>query len=232
MRFPFLILTLLATLVSGRADPSRTCRILFLGAPPDAPKELELFDGKGSQKVSLPQMNFSEPYPLPAGALTLRLLPAPPEDPAAIDPAAPSAVLAAEISHCYLLLSPDPENSVAPVKIQVIDASMDRFRRGQMLWFNLTAHRVGGILGSQRLAMNPNSRTIVDAPADGNESYPVELSYHPIDDPRLRPICRTTWQQNPNARSVYFVVQEAGKRNPSVMGFPDYRASDPAAATE
>lgn len=224
MRLLPCLLALLAATTLCPGNPSRTCRILFLGAPPDAPSKLILFDGKGSQPVDLPPMNFSEPYPLPAGDLHLHLLPEAPADPGKIDPKAPSTKLAAGISDCYLLLSSDPSNSVAPVRIQLVDAGMDRFKPGQMLWFNLTPHRVGGVLGSRRLLLNPNSRLIVDAPASGNEDYQVDISYHPPDDPRLRPICRTTWQHDPNSRGVFFVLQEPGKRVPRIMGFPDYRA--------
>jgi hypothetical protein len=224
MRLLFLILALVGLAAPSPAQPpSRTCRILFLGAPPGAPEELHLFDGTKIQKVELPQMNFSEPYPLPPGPLTLRLLAEPPADPAAPDPSAPSAGLAANIAHCYLLLTHDPANRQVPVKIQVIDASADRFRTGQMLWFNLTPHRVGGTLGKRRLAIEPGSRTILEPPATGNEPYEVEIGYQPTGESRVRPICRTSWQHNPNARTVHFIIQDHAKRPPRIMGFPDLR---------
>ena len=72
----------------------RTCRVLYLGAPKDAPQTLQLFDGKGSQEIKLPRMNLSPVYKLPSGAITLRLLEKAPGKPEDIPVGAPKAVRA------------------------------------------------------------------------------------------------------------------------------------------
>ena len=53
----------------------RTCRIVFPERPNDAPKVAYLFDGKKSQQISLPSMNFSQVIALPKGELTLLMTP-------------------------------------------------------------------------------------------------------------------------------------------------------------
>jgi hypothetical protein len=217
------LLCLLSIGATAHAKTARTCRILFLGAPEGAPEKLHLFDGTTSQEVELPQMNLSPVYPLAAGSLVLRLLPAAPAKPADVSPEAPKATLAETVIDCYLLVSSDPANKIAPVKVQVIDADPAKFTNGQMLWFNLTPNAIGGQVGSEQLAMAANSRKIIDPPAPGNDDYNVNLSFRMPGNERLYPLCETKWQHDTRSRTVVFVVAQQGTRTPRVLGFPDYR---------
>ena len=124
-----------------------TCRVLFFDGPESAPEKLQLFDGAGCREVDLPRMNFSKVYELPPGAIHLTLLPAPPPDPTKLPPGAPTAAVAEDVTDFYLLVTSDPANAVAPVRMQIINASGDRLKAGQMLWFNLTNTTVGGTGG-------------------------------------------------------------------------------------
>ena len=228
MRLPLLVLSLvLPFTATGQEKPGRICRILFLGASDTDPESLYLHDGKASQEEELPRMNFSKPYVLPPGALTLRLLSSPPPEEKAPAASAPSAAVAETAGDIYLLVSPDPSNKTVPVRLQVIDASADRFKAGQMMWYNLTAHDVGGQVGKQKLALKARSRLITDAPSGGAEEYNVNLSYRVTGKESLFPLCETRWVHNPAARTVLFVINEPGSRAPRVMGFPDHPA-DPA----
>jgi hypothetical protein len=169
-------------------------------------------------------LNFSRLYPLPGGALTLRLLAAPVAEGQAPAPGAPSAAVAEATGDIYVLVSPDPANKTVPVRMQVIDASADRFKPGQMMWYNLTAHDVGGKVGKQQLVLKARSRVVTEAPASGSEEYHVNLSYRMTGKDALYPLCETRWSHDPGARTVLFVVNEPGSRAPRVMGFPDQPA--------
>ena len=204
----------------------RTCRILFLGAASGAPDSLILFDGKSTQKVELPSLNLSPVYELSGGPLVLRLLEKEPAKPEEIPPGSPQVTVGEATGDIYLLVTSDPKNKVIPVAMQVINADQASFRKGQMLWFNLTTHKVGGKLGSEKLVLEPNSRKTSAAPAKGTENYPVELYYQMPGDERLWPLCETQWQHNPAGRSVVFVLSEAGSKVPRIVGFPDYRAEE------
>ena len=203
----------------------RTCRILFLGAADSDPEKLYLHDGTTGQEVELPRLNLSKVYELPAGALTLKMLPALPAEGQPVPAGAPSAALPETIGDCYLLLSPDAANKVAPVRMQVIDASVDRFKPGQMLWFNLTANDVGGSVGSQQLVLKTRSKLILDPPATKVDSYNVNLTFRIPGKEALYPLCETQWNHDPATRTIVFVVTEPGSRTPRVMGFPDHRVS-------
>ena len=218
-----LLLFLLPAAAFAQKAPEHTCRILFLDGPDSAPAKLQLFDGAKCREVDLPRMNFSKVYQLPGGPLNLRLLPEPPEDPAKVPAEAPGAVVAEGVTDFYLLLTSDPANTVAPVRMQVINAGADKLKSGQTLWFNLTKNPVGGMLGSEKLAIQPNSRVILDAPTTGNRDYPVNLTFRIPGNERLYPLCETRWRHDPRSRSVAFIIAENGHRSPRVMVFPDYR---------
>jgi hypothetical protein len=227
-RIAFLCFSLLILCLPAHAAPSpvRTCRILFLGAASDSPKSLLLFDGSASQEVELPRMNLSPIYQVPGGAIVLRLLEKEPANPEEIPAGAPRVTVGDGVGDIYLLVSHDPNNKVIPVSMQVINADQKTFRKGQSLWFNLTANRIGGKLGSEKIVLEPNSRTISKAPAKDAVNYPVELYYQIAGDNRLWPLCETQWQHNPAGRTVVFVITEAGNRVPRIMGFPDFRAEE------
>lgn len=228
MRIPIFALFLLSLAAQAADEGSRTCRILFLDGTDDGPEKLQLFDGTSSQEVELTRMGFSPTYKIIPGDLTLTLLPKPPAppatagDPPVIPPDAPKAALAAAISDFYLIISSDPSNKIAPVKIQVVNASAGNFKPGQQLWFNLTGNTIGGAIGSQKLSIKPNSRIILDAPANKQEDYHVNIQFLPPGKQRVEPLCETNWTHDPRSRSVYFVVNTGGIL-PRIFGFPDFR---------
>jgi hypothetical protein len=223
MRHIALLFVLLLTVANAQPPSTRTCRLLFLGASDRDPNQLHLYDGTTTREVELPRMNFSKTYALPSGALTLRMLAEPPSQGKPLDPSSPSVKVPEEIGDFYLLVSPDPSNQVLPVRLQVINASSGHFKTGQMLWFNLTGNQVGGKVGDQRLVIEGNSKVILEAPAKGNEDYPVNLDYRMVGNDHLYPLCETRWAHNPAARTVFFIFQEAGIRTPRIIGFPDHR---------
>lgn len=226
MRLFALICCLLPLALSAQEKKGdRTCRILFLGAADTDPEKLYLHDGTTAREVELPRLNLSKVYDLPGGALTLKMLPALPAKDQPIPAGAPSAAVPETTGDLYLLLSPDPANKVAPVRMQVIDATADRFKPGQMLWFNLTAHDVGGSVGKQQLALKTRSKVMLDAPASSVESYNVNLTFRITGKDALYPLCETQWNHDPATRTIVFVVNEPGSRTPRVLGFPDHRVS-------
>lgn len=225
MCLPLLIL-LLVSFTTHAAEKS--CRILFLDAPEDAPRKLYLYDGEGSLEVELPRMSFSPVYPIRPGALTLAMLPSPPAPAAAGSPSVipthtPKATIAESVTDFYLIVSSDPANKIAPVRMQVINADAANFKPGQMLWYNLTVSTVGGTVGSRKLLSKPNSRLILDAPATGLENYPVNIDFRPPGGQRTEPLCETTWTHDPRSRNVFFILQPPGFLIPRIIGIPDFR---------
>ena len=111
--------------------------------------------------------------------------------------------------------------------MQVVDADAAHFKPGQMLWFNLTQNKVGGIVGTRKLAINPNSRLILDAPASSLEEYHVNIQFVAPGKERPEPLCETNWFHDPRSRNVLFILQPLGSIVPRIQGFPDFRDADP-----
>lgn len=209
--------------LSGAENPPHTCRILFLNAANDAPKKLHLFDGATSQEVELPRMNFSPVYKLASGDRTLVLSPTPYAAPEEIDPKAPRVTVPASVKDFYLLVANDSSNSVSPISLQLVPVDDSKFRNGEMLWFNLTQHEVGGRIGKQQLAMKPQSKAYLKEPASKSEDFPVKIAYRIEGKKDLYPLCETKWRHDTRSRTIVFVMQEKGTRTPRVMGFSDFR---------
>lgn len=227
MRLPhFLTLSLVLALsltVSGAENPPHTCRIIFLNPAADAPEKLHLYDGSTSQEVELPQMNFSPVYKLAPGERTLVLSPNPYSAPEEVDPKAPRVRLSAAVKDFYLLVANDSSNPVVPIALQVVPVDDSKFRKGEMLWFNLTQHEVGGQIGKQSLAMKPQSKVYLKEPASKSDDYPVKIAYRIKGNEALYPICETKWRHDSRSRSIVFVMVEKGSKIPRVMGFTDFR---------
>jgi len=221
--FFLLFFSLMLGAVHAEKPSHRTCRILFLNGPESAPDTLHLHDGTRSQEVDLPRMNLSKVYDLPEGPLTLRFLKQPVTDPKNLPTNAPHAIVAETMRDLYLLVTSDPSNTTAPVKIQVINANADQLKAGQMLWFNLTEQDIGGVVGSQKLVLRGLSRQVMEAPSNKSEGYAVNLNYRRAGSEALYPLCETQWQHDPRSRSLAFVMTENGARTPRIMVFPDYR---------
>jgi hypothetical protein len=222
-----LLILLLATVpLHAQEAPEHTCRILFLDGPDSAPDTLYLFDGAEAQEVELPRMNFSQVYKLRPGNLTLTMLTAPPEDPEELPAGAPTAQVPATTTDFYLLVTHNPANEVAPVRLQVIPAGQDKLKRGQMLWFNLTDNPIGGMVGSEKLALKAKSKMTLDAPARKRENYNVNLSFRIPGKEHIYPLCETQWLHDPRSRNLAFVLTKPGIRTPRVLVFPDYREKE------
>jgi hypothetical protein len=118
--------------------------------------------------------------------------------------------------------------------MQVVNVGMGKLRAGQMLWFNLTEHQVGGRIGSEKLVIQPKSTVTLDPPAVGAKDYPVDLSYRIRGNENLYPICETKWLHDPRSRSLAFVYAKPGTRTPRVLVFPDFRnvKEDPEAPAD
>ncbi len=226
MRFLFLVALCFPLFATAQGKPQgRTCRILFLNPPPDAPEKLFLFDGVTSREVELPTMNFSEVYKIAEGDTEIHLLPGAVLKPEEIPAGTPSGKLPAAIVDFYIVVYGDAANKVAPVQFQIVDAGSGKFKKGQMMWFNLTDNAVGGRLGSQKLAMKGQSRVIIDAPVKGGDAFDVNLSYVISGNPQLHPICQTKWVHDPRSRMVMFVYGGAQNTVPQIAGFKDFRSS-------
>lgn len=230
-RLVLIFLHLFAASIFAANDPSRTCRILFLNAPENAPEKMYLSDGASALEVELARMSFSPVYEIRVEAEWLALLSSEPAGSGAgrlapIPENTPVVKLDSGVLDFYLIVTSDGRPEHPPLKLQVIRADGEDFGRGKMLWYNLTDHKVGGQLGKRKLLLGGRSRKVVDAPADEIEEYRVSLYFQPPGSDSAEPLCETAWSHDPRSRTVFFVIQPQGAMIPRVIGIPDFRGDE------
>jgi hypothetical protein len=210
--------------VADEAKPKseRTCRIVFPDRPHDAPKSAYLYDGKQSQPVDLPSMNFSKVLVLPKGELTLHLTSSkiatgkePPVD-------GPKLIVSKEILDFYILVSPEPSNPNLPVKMEIVDISPGQLKPGETLWSNLTDHEISAKLGNIEISINPNSKKVSEPPTEKSGYYKAEFSFRPNAKDNLLPIAEQNWWHDANSRHIGFIV-DSGGRLPKIYFYRDFR---------
>jgi hypothetical protein len=212
----------------AQAAPERTCRIVFPDRPQDAPRSLHLFDGKQSQEVELPSMNLSPVYGLAPGAIQLKLLNAKVGSPKDVPADAPSVEVAADCADLILLVSSDPDNKTAAVKMELVDLGSENFKTGQTLWANHSDKTIEAKLGAQTVSLEPESSKIVDAPLSENGVaasgyYTATFTYQAQPDAAPEPITEQQWWHDANSRHLGFIVNTGGKL-PKIYFYRDFRA--------
>jgi hypothetical protein len=231
--FSIIFLSLFSPLSHSHAQEAthRNCRIVFPSRPADAPKRLHLFDGTSSQEIELPSMNLSPVYNLPAGAIHLKLLTSKPEDSESVPPDAPSIEIPENYHDFYLIVSRDPENKIAAVKLKAINIETANFKLGQTLWINHTDQTIEGKLGDRILSLGPDSSKILDAPFI-NKSGPTRGYYHASFTYLVRgmetfePITEQQWWHDATCRHLGFIEHSGGKL-PKIYVFRDFRDPEP-----
>lgn len=218
--FPAILVLLIAFAPIASA---RTCRIVFLGRPAGAPERLQLFDGSSYQEVGLPCQNLSPVYKMSSGVINLRMVTEVPANGEPPPEGAPSAPVAEGFEDCYLFLTSDPENPIAPVSIRVLDASLARIGRGEMLWINLTDKTITGTAGNSELLLLPDACEVAKEPRQGQGDYPVALNFLIGEEAARHPLCQTTWRHDPRSRSLVCILPDGTRKVPRVSSFLDFR---------
>ncbi|MES2982541.1 MAG: hypothetical protein V4727_09530 [Verrucomicrobiota bacterium] len=207
--------------------PDRTCRIVFLERPANAPKSLHLFDGSASQEVELPSMNLSPVYKIASGAIQLKLLDTKVDDPKAVSPDAPTVNVPEDYSDFFLLVTSDPENKKIPVKLQAIKLDSENFKLGQTLWTNHSDKIIEGKLGTQILSIKPENSQIVDTPFTDKSTptsgyYSASFTYQVEGKTTFSPITEQQWWHDAKSRHLGFIANTGGKL-PKIYFFRDFR---------
>ncbi len=227
MRLSFLYLLLLLAFIPymavGQEGDTRTCRILYHSAPAGAPKTLHLFDGESCFEAELPKMNLSKVYTLRKGPLKLRMLSETIADAQAVPEGAPSVEVPEDLQHIYLLVSHDPKNKVTPVKMEVINASYEEIKLGEMLWINYTKSTVSGTIGSRELFIKPAEQVLIKEPVKGRKGYPVKMNYSVSNDDVFLPLTESRWRHDPGSRFLALIVEDDRRKSPRIITFSDYR---------
>lgn len=172
-------------------------------------------------------MNLSPVYKLAQGANRLKLLSAKAEDPEGVSPDAPSLEIPEDHTDLVLLVLSDPDNRIAPVRMEAVNLSDENFKIGRTLWMNRTDKAIEAKLGNQTLSLGPVSSKIVDAPLSDkgvatSGYYVATFTYQAEPDGAFEPITEQQWWHDANSRHLGFITNSGG-RLPKIFYFRDFR---------
>lgn len=207
------------------AKAGRSCRIVFPERPNHAPKLAYLFDGKKSQQVSLPSMNFSEVIALPPGDIAILMTASEITDPENLPSGAPRLIIPEAVRDFYILVTPDPANPMLPVRMNLVNARDGKFKEGETLWFNLTDHRIIAKLERSQLAVPANGQAVSKAPKSSSGYYKAEFAFQPHSEGEFQRITEQQWWHDAGSRHLGFIVNSGGVL-PKIYFYRDFRSQD------
>lgn len=222
MRLLLLVTIVLSSVYnfSEASEITRTCRIVFVDPPRNAPRKVQLFDGTSTRKVYLPDKNLSEVINLPAGDLVLSMMPDHVLDPENLPQGAPTVTISAKVTDFYLIVVSDPENEVLPLRMLPVDVDHKKPKLGQTLWINLTAHAIKANFGSEPLTIPPDSRVIGEGPLPSSGYYKAEFEYQANGEGEFLPVMKKSWWFDTSSKNIGFIVN-SGRRLPRIFSFRD-----------
>lgn len=209
------------TRLEAKESP-RSCRILFPERPKGAPQSAHFFDGKRSQEIRLPSMNFSEVITLPRGHIKLYMTPDEVTAPEKLPPDAPSLDLPEHVEDFYILLSSDSSNPTLPIKMEIIDNSGGKLGPGETLWMNHSDKMIVAALGDVEISINPKSKTVSGSPVSKSGYYKAEFSYLTQIDGEKRRISEQQWWHDTQCRHLGFITDSGGIL-PKIFFYRDFR---------
>lgn len=214
-------LTAIVIMIVPTMAQERSLRTLFFKRPAEMPTTAVLFHQAASIQVDLPPMNLSGPVAIPAGDLVFAILPQSPQSGVPIPPGAPQIKVPAAWQRVILLFFPDPGNKVFPVRVLPVDGSLDKFKPGELLCYNLSTAEVGAILGEAKFRIASGKSSILKPLRTDAGDYPVSIDCLLPGETRPRPICRTTWRHDPDIRQLLFIVNADDRTVPRIWSISE-----------
>lgn len=205
-----------------KEEQNRTCRIIFPERLNDSPKFAHLYDGKSSQLVELPTMNFSPVISLAGGEITLLMATEPVTDPKKLPATTPKLIIPEDADDFYILVTPDTENLTLPLKMEIIILREADHKFGETLWINKTKHQISANLGESKITVAPESETISKVPLEKNGYYRAEFTYQINGEGDFKKITEQQWWHDAKSRHLGYVV-DSGNTLPKIMIFRDFR---------
>jgi hypothetical protein len=179
---------------------------------------------KRRQLVQLPSMNFSPVISLAEGEITLLMTAEPIADLKHIAKGTPRLIVPRDVNDFYIVVSPDPNNSTLPLKMEIIILKETDHKMGETLWINKTKHQISANLGLIKMTLAPESQTISKDPIKESGYYRAEFTYQIDGEGDFKKITEQQWWHDTKTRHLGYVV-DSGNILPSIMIFRDFRGN-------
>lgn len=202
-----LVYLLLCCLVGTIYADNRVARVLYYGAPANAPEVAFVHQAEmPSQEVELGRHNFSDSFDLGPGAIRLALLPSALPEGEPVPAGAPSVAIPEGWNKVLILVFKDKSNPIMPIQLKAINANDDEFGPGELYFVNFSEMTVFGMVGEKRLISKPRTAETISAPRSGRGKYMLKLNAFKDDPEKRRRLIQQRCHYDPTARVLTFMV--------------------------
>jgi hypothetical protein len=222
--FPRCIVPLLAILafpMVARGEPRKVSFRTLCFQPVNNLSSLTYLKGAEQVEVELPRMNLSKRYEcvvereLVLG--NIRTIDGKPE----VEPLARAEFPAGDLQEAVLLFLPAPAGSKLPFHVTVFNFDRRSLAGGETLFVNLSDQEIAGLFGDRQLALSPGKVAKLEAIKKVDEQGRYYVNLRSKTDGQWRPLCKSWWRADPEARKLALIFREPDTRRLRVFSFPD-----------
>lgn len=135
---------------------------------------------------------------------------------------APRLKVAEGIRDFYIHVTPDPENPLLPLRMNLVDVGNGKLTPGETLWFNLTNYEIVAKLEGSEITIPSEGQAVSRAPLPNSGYYSAEFTYQPVGNGDFQRITEQQWWHDARSKHVGFIV-DSGGRLPKIYFYRDFR---------
>jgi len=224
---------LLAAALVGAADgatsASRSCRLLYIQAPFDAPEKVVLVVGKEATDVDLPRLSISSARAkLPSGAVRVYAATKAPTKAEPLPENSPYVDIPETMSDALIVMLPTGQPGPLSFIMLPVEFHKNRAPEGAVLWFNLSDRIIYAKLGNANVTVNPKGSALSMPTVGLDEPYVVYVDASPVPpETETVPVVRGSWVKEARVRNLLFVVPDPSRTVPRIMSIPDRLDPEP-----
>lgn len=221
-----------AALVGAADAPgggSRSCRLLFVQAPVDAPEKVVLVIGKETAEVDLPRLTISHArVKLPGGLVRIYAATKAPTKEEPLSPDAPFVDIPETMNDALIVLLPTGQPGPLSFIMLPVEFHKTRAPEGAVIWFNLSDRIIYAKLGNAMVTVNPKGSALSMPTVGIDEPYVVFVDASPVPpETETVPVVRGSWVKEARMRNLLFVVPDPSRTVPRILSIPDRLDPEP-----
>lgn len=231
-KFLVLLVSGLAALAGAADTPgssSRSCRLLYVQAPFDAPDKVVLVVGKDSTDVDLPRLCISNARAkLPAGPARVYAATKAPTKEEPLPPNTPFVDIPETMGDALIVLLPTGQPGPLSFIMLPVEFNKTRAPEGAVIWFNLSDRIIYAKLGNAGVTVNPKGTASCMPTVGIDEPYVVYVDASPVPpETETVPVIRGSWVKEARMRNLLFVVPDSSRTVPRILSIPDRLDPEP-----
>lgn len=218
---------------AGAADApgssSRTCRLLYVQAPFDAPEKVVLVVGKDTTDVDLPRLCISNARAkLPAGPARVYAATKAPTKEEPLPPNTPFVDIPETMGDALIVLLPTGQPGPLSFIMLPVEFNKARAPEGSVIWFNLSDRIIYAKLGNAGVTVNPKGSALSMPTVGIDEPYVVYVDASPVPpETETVPVVRGSWVKEARMRNLLFIVPDPSRTVPRILSIPDRLDAEP-----